>query len=199
MTLGDAFTSAEGVDTQESWPRILEDLLRRRLDDNRVEVLNFAITGYGPNQNAAVFQEFGPLYRPDLVLIGFFVNEFFDALLPNGSFQSEIGFGLPAQNGVGSYLEAAQARKLLQHRVTDPLRELLTGTPRSYGYFLGNFRAFDTEALEELLQGAEVVEDEARRNQGHGGVDRCGGHRGFDSCVGPDLQSGGSLLFPTSG
>ncbi len=29
MTLGDAFTSAEGVDTQESWPRVLEDLLRR--------------------------------------------------------------------------------------------------------------------------------------------------------------------------
>ncbi len=71
------------------------------------------------------------------------------------SLKSDLG--CPAQNSVGSFLEAAQARKLLQHRVTDPLRELLTGTPRSYGYFLGNFRAFETEALEELLEGAEVV------------------------------------------
>lgn len=157
MALGDAFTSAEGVDTRQSWPRVLEGVLRDRLGDTDIEVLNFAITGYGPNQYAAVFREFGPRYRPDLVLIGTFVNEFFDVLLTNESFQSSIGFGLPAQDSLRSYLEAAQARKLLQHRITDPLRELLTRTPRPYGYFLGNFRAFDEVSRDELLEGAELV------------------------------------------
>jgi hypothetical protein len=157
MTLGDAFTSAEGVDTWQSWPRVLESVLGERLTGTRVEVLNFAITGYGPNQNAAVFREFGPRYRPDLVLIGFFVNEFFDARLRDESFRSAIGFELPAQNSISSYLGAAQTRRLLQQRITDPLRELVTGTSRPYGYFLGNFRAFEAEARDDLLEGAETA------------------------------------------
>jgi hypothetical protein len=157
MTLGDAFTSAEGVDTWQSWPRLLESALDERLSGTRVEVLNFAITGYGPNQNAVVFREFGPRFQPDLVLIGFFVNEFFDARVRDESFHAAIGFELPAQNTIMSFLGAAQTRKLLQQRVTDPLRELVMGTPRPYGYFLGNFRAFDAQARDEFLEGAETV------------------------------------------
>jgi hypothetical protein len=157
MTLGDAFTSAEGVDTGQAWPRVLEEILIDRLEPTPVEVLNFAITGYGPNQNAAVFREYGPRYLPDLVLVGFFVNDFFDALISNEAFQSEIGFDMPHQKGVRSVLAARQLRALVQHRLTDPMRELLTGTPRSYGFFLGNFQSFDAEFADEMIEGAKVV------------------------------------------
>ena len=42
MTTGDAFTSAEGVDTPKAWPRLLEGALARRLGGRLVEVENFA-------------------------------------------------------------------------------------------------------------------------------------------------------------
>jgi len=47
IVTGDAYESAEGVDTGESWPRLLERRLRER--GVQAEVLNFSITGWlGP-------------------------------------------------------------------------------------------------------------------------------------------------------
>ena len=42
--------------------------------------MNFAITGYGPNQYAEVARTFIPRYHPDIVIIGFFMNDFTDDL-----------------------------------------------------------------------------------------------------------------------
>jgi peptidoglycan/LPS O-acetylase OafA/YrhL len=60
LVTGDAFSSAEGVDTDQAWPRLLEAGLSTKLNGKKVEVLNFAITGYGPNQYEAVIQHFAP-------------------------------------------------------------------------------------------------------------------------------------------
>lgn len=95
LTVGDAFTSAEGVDTDAAWPRLLESDLDQRLPDRSVEVLNFAITGHGPQQYASVVEHFGPIYQPDLIVVGFFVNEYQDVLATNEDFCSSIGFGRP--------------------------------------------------------------------------------------------------------
>jgi peptidoglycan/LPS O-acetylase OafA/YrhL len=65
MTIGDAFTSAEGVDTQRAWPRLLEGALASRLRGRAVEVQNFGVTGYGPDQYAAVAEAFVPMLKPD--------------------------------------------------------------------------------------------------------------------------------------
>jgi hypothetical protein len=78
LVTGDAFSSAEGVDTDLAWPRLLEPTLRTRTDGRLVEVLNFVITAYGPNQEAAVVAAFTPRFRPDVVVIEMFVNDFDD-------------------------------------------------------------------------------------------------------------------------
>ena len=52
LVTGDAFSSAEGVDTDLAWPRLLEGMLAESLG-RPVEVLNLSITGYGPEQYAA--------------------------------------------------------------------------------------------------------------------------------------------------
>lgn len=66
---GDAYSSAEGVDTEKAWPRLLEKkLISTGL---RTEVMNFSITGWGPNQYATVIDKFVPVYKPDLILISF--------------------------------------------------------------------------------------------------------------------------------
>jgi peptidoglycan/LPS O-acetylase OafA/YrhL len=159
MTLGDAFTSAEGVDTEQSWPRKLERDLRERLQSTSVEVLNFAVTGYGPNQYAAVFEEFGPRYLPDVVVVGFFVNEYSDVLISNEKFQSAIGFRLRKQDSIATYFEAAHLRRWIQLNITERLRELATGRPRSHGFFLGNFSSLKTHASATTNEGSELVRE----------------------------------------
>lgn len=139
LVTGDAYSSAEGVDTNEAWPRILQDDLARDLPDRSVQVANFAITGYGPNQEAAVVLAFAPRLRPDIVLIEMFVNDVDDVLTPDDTFRRSIGFGLPSPNGVRAFFGQEQLRRYLSLRVIEPLLARLRRRPDSEGYFLGNF------------------------------------------------------------
>ncbi|WP_448541682.1 acyltransferase family protein [Roseiflexus sp.] len=139
LTVGDAYTSAEGVDTDKAWPRLLEASLRQKLGERNVEVLNFGITGYGPNQYAAVVQRYAPVYRPDLIIVELFVNDFEDVLITDDEFRRSIGFDLPAPDDWRSIVALSHLRHLLRTEVFEPLREAVRGTPRTYGYFLGQF------------------------------------------------------------
>lgn len=145
MTVGDAFTSAEGVDTDKAWPRLLEQTLRQRLPGRTVEVCNFAVTGYGPRQYAAVIDAFVPRLHPDLVLVGFFVNEFADVGMTDDEFRGSIGFDSMPLSSWRARLMPLHLRRWLQVEVVQPLRELLTGEPRQYGSFLSWASAFDRQ------------------------------------------------------
>lgn len=157
LVVGDAFTSAEGVDTDQAWPRLLEADLAARLPERKVEVLNFAITGYGPNQYAAVVETFVPLYQPDLILIGFFVNDYLDVQWSDQEFRDSIGFGLPAQDGWYAVGTLSHLRQYARLRVVDPLVELLRRRPRSYGYFLGHFAFLERDRADLWETGRELV------------------------------------------
>ena len=131
LATGDAFTSAEGVDTDQSWPRLLEKNLAERLPPRRlVEVLNFGITGYGPNQYAAVVETFAPKFRPDLILVECFVNDFDDAMMSDEEFQKAIGFGGRPQSSWRTVLELSHLRKWIAREMTDSLKALAKGKPR---------------------------------------------------------------------
>jgi len=153
---GDAFESAEGVDTDLSWPRLLEKGLTRK--GWKVQVMNFSITGWGPNQYEAAVRSFAPKFLPDLIVIGFFVNEFFDVQMRNQDFEYSIGFTLPKQNGIESYLGVVHLKSLLYKKVLGRLRETKYGYPYPIGYFLGNFSAFERKNLDYLLKGVHLVE-----------------------------------------
>ena len=77
MVSGDAFESAEGVDTEQAWPRLLQQNWNRA-KEKELEVLNFSITGYGPQQYATVAEQFVAQFQPDLIIISLFVNDFKD-------------------------------------------------------------------------------------------------------------------------
>lgn len=153
MTIGDAFTSAEGVDTQLSWPRVLEHDLAAALPDRAVEVLNFGITAYGPNQYAAVLKTFVPRYRPDVIVIGAFVNDFEDVLITNKTFQDSIGFDQPPVDSWWAIIRIKQLRHLIKERVVAPIYELVLSRPAPYRYFLGQFRAMDIRFRDSYKQG----------------------------------------------
>lgn len=165
MVTGDAFSSAEGVDTDQAWPRLLESELTTQLDGKKVEVLNFAITGYGPNQYEAVVEHFAPIYKPDLVLIQVFVNDFQDVLISNQRFQESIGFDQPAQNGLYATSRLVQLRRWMQLNLQEPLKEILLRMPRSQGYFLGNFSALERGHAEQEAEGKEILAQRLGRIQ----------------------------------
>jgi peptidoglycan/LPS O-acetylase OafA/YrhL len=142
MTTGDAFTSAEGVDTDESWPRLLQGDLAAGTR-RPVEVLNFAVTGYGPNQYAAVVNEYTPRYRPDLVLVELFTNDLEDALVDDAAFRRNIGFGRPPPYGLRAALTLQSLRAFLHGQAREAYAWLRRRP--SPEVFYGDPVAFDRE------------------------------------------------------
>jgi peptidoglycan/LPS O-acetylase OafA/YrhL/lysophospholipase L1-like esterase len=140
MTFGDAFTSAEGVDTAGSWARLLEPRLRQTLlrGSNDAEVQNFAVTGYGPTQYAALARTFLPRFRPDVLVMTFFINDFADARTSYDAFREEIGFGLPLPEGPLSVVKFAQLRRFVALRLHDRWNAW-RGAERVFGFGLGHF------------------------------------------------------------
>jgi peptidoglycan/LPS O-acetylase OafA/YrhL len=157
LTAGDAFTSAEGVDTAQAWPRLLETNLTSQLPNQKIEVSNFAMTGYGPNQYAAVVKEFAPIYRPNLIIIGFFVNDYQDVLTSNEEFQQAIGFGLPAPDSWYVTSRLLHLRRFIGARLISPFRNQLQNQPDAYGYFLGYFNALERDHPEFEVTGRQRV------------------------------------------
>jgi len=159
LTVGDAFTSAEGVDTPDAWPRLLETELVERLLGKRVEVLNFGITGYGPNQYASVLNRYVPEYSPDVVLIGFFVNEYGDVLQTDEQFRTSIGFAKASQQGLGAILTLQHLRTWIRARLQRLIDEWFHGKPWGHGYFLGNFTYLERGAEEQAMRAENAVRE----------------------------------------
>jgi hypothetical protein len=64
----------------------LEKILKEK--GRNVEVVNFSLPGYGPNQTLKIFRRFAASYEPDFVLYGFYVGNDFTA--PEGRY---VDFG----------------------------------------------------------------------------------------------------------
>jgi hypothetical protein len=78
LALGDSYTFGQGVEARETWPKILETRL-----GPGAEVLNAGVSGWGTAQELLWLEDEGFRYRPDVVVLGFYVNDFWDnAALP---------------------------------------------------------------------------------------------------------------------
>lgn len=166
IVTGDAFSSAEGVDTDQSWPRLLEINLSNEDPGRKVKVMNFAVTGYGPNQYVAVLDKYAPVYRPNLIIVETFVNDFQDVLISNDEFKKSIGFDQPAPDGLSSILRLGHLRRWRELRVMDPVKTLLKNGHQTHGYFLGNFQAlerrnaaYEYRATEKLTSRIERIKE----------------------------------------
>jgi lysophospholipase L1-like esterase len=78
LVLGDSLAFGYGVAEEATFPRRLEQSLARR---SPAEVLNFAVGGYNPYNEAALFAARGAGYSPDLVLVQFCINDLNDPTL----------------------------------------------------------------------------------------------------------------------
>jgi peptidoglycan/LPS O-acetylase OafA/YrhL len=160
LVTGDAFTSAEGVDTNLAWPRLLEHQLADRTH-RPTQVMNFAVTGYGPNQYAAVVDTFAPIYHPDLIVIGLFINDYGDVLTSDDEFRRSIGFGKVDPNGIAAVATFRQLASLVRGTAIAKL-DHLRHKPDPVGYFLGHFHFLESGCDDETGLGRQLMTDRLR-------------------------------------
>ncbi|MDX1502843.1 MAG: SGNH/GDSL hydrolase family protein [Thermoanaerobaculia bacterium] len=73
--LGDSQVFGMGVETGETLPAALEELLGSRASPSKVEVINAGVPGYNAYQEAALLAAAGESWEPDCVLMLFTAND----------------------------------------------------------------------------------------------------------------------------
>ncbi len=136
LVVGDAVSSA-GVDTNDAWPT----LLQRRLTTARrpVEVANFAVSGYGPNQEAPVALSYLSRIRPDVVLVEVEPDDVEDVLTDTATLREEIGLSRPAPDDPRSVLALERLRRIAPVHLIKPIGDAIHARPSGEGYALGEF------------------------------------------------------------
>ena len=85
LALGDSFTWGWGAAQRDTYPAQLEELLRARLRGGagapHVEVVNGGVSGYGTVQELLWLDRLGPALAPDVVVLFYYRNDFFNNLL----------------------------------------------------------------------------------------------------------------------
>jgi len=72
LVLGDSITIQTGFPEEETYPYLLEKILS---DSRKVEVINAGVPGVGLQEEIYILKETGLRVSPDLVLIGFYLND----------------------------------------------------------------------------------------------------------------------------
>ncbi len=86
FVLGDSFSEALGVNTQNSWPNLMKSDLIEIYGEN-IELYNLSVAGYSLDQYYFRFREFLDLVKPDLLILGFSTaTDFYDVGYFNDSF-----------------------------------------------------------------------------------------------------------------
>lgn len=75
LVLGDSVSFGLGVDQEAIWPRRLEAALAERYGGG-YEVVNLAIFAYDTRSELAALEEDGLAYRPAVVILQFYMNDF---------------------------------------------------------------------------------------------------------------------------
>lgn len=81
LVLGDSIAFGYGVALERTFAKQLEHRLRAAAPAPSFEVLNLGVSGYNPYTEAALLEDVGLGYRPDLVLAQFCVNDLNDPTL----------------------------------------------------------------------------------------------------------------------
>lgn len=93
VIVGDSLTLGWGMNDDETYAAKLEHLMRSRLSDEAVDVVNLGIGGYNTRQEVTFLERHVDTLRPDLVLVGFYLNDVPEILADNGPAVREVAEG----------------------------------------------------------------------------------------------------------
>jgi hypothetical protein len=77
LILGDSVTFGHGAQFETTYPYLLEQRLRQWRPDVTWEVWNLGVPGYNTRQELTYLQDVGQRFQPDLVVVGFYANDFY--------------------------------------------------------------------------------------------------------------------------
>ncbi len=106
--LGDSFAMGYGVNLEETSLSILESMLESELHCE-VEILNFAVSGFGPAEQLVVLESEAMQYKPDLVIQYYTSTDLMDDVR-SGLFRLEDGALARHRD---TYLPAVEIREFL--------------------------------------------------------------------------------------
>ena len=75
LVLGDSIIMGSGLSEQDTFPALLQQELADRFPGRRFEVINAGVSGYGLPEEYTVLKEDGLRLEPDLVVLGFCLND----------------------------------------------------------------------------------------------------------------------------
>ena len=105
--LGDSIVWGHGLALEDSFPKQLERILNEILP-GRFEVLNFAVSGYSTLQEVELFRVKASRFDPDLVVVGYCINDYHDASVEGRVFR-QLYYDILHK----SYLASAAKSRLL--------------------------------------------------------------------------------------
>ncbi len=88
LALGDSVTAGNGIgDVRNTYPKVLERVLNQKLPGRTFQVFNMGVGGYETLQEVESLRDVGLQFRPDLVTVGFVINDF-DEDVDGGVYQN---------------------------------------------------------------------------------------------------------------
>lgn len=146
LLVGDSFSVSHGESLQHSLPaqveRALMDELRSSHPERRVEVINAANAGYTPYHYWKSYRRWGPLVRPDLVIVGLFTGNDYVSEDPDVRFLVRDGL-------VAARYKEGEAPQPRRRSVLFKLRKILARNSQLY-VLLRNY-IYYSETVEILL------------------------------------------------
>jgi hypothetical protein len=82
VVLGDSVTFGHGALYETTYPFLLEDKLKKWRPEIDWQVWNLGVPGYNTSQELAYWKEINGVFKPDLVIVGFYWNDVFDNFPP---------------------------------------------------------------------------------------------------------------------
>ena len=76
LVLGDSVTFGHGATFETTYPFLVEQKLRQWRPDVEWQVWNLGVPGYNTRQELTYLQEVGPAFQPDLIVVGFYPNDY---------------------------------------------------------------------------------------------------------------------------
>ncbi len=87
---GDSFVFGWGASQGKEWIALADGRIDERCARDAVEMVNCGVNGYGTDNELLFLRRVGPAIDPDVVLLGFFPNDYMDNLLGATGFYTVV-------------------------------------------------------------------------------------------------------------
>jgi hypothetical protein len=125
VCLGDSFTFGEGVKEADSYPSVLQSILAKK-QPGTVEVINAGVQGYDTKDEAALFLMRYAAFKPDVVILGFVLNDASDSaetIRENQAMRSDLPLSALGHTWkIAEIIERRRAARRLQEEFFDTTR-----------------------------------------------------------------------------